>query len=188
MHVVTHVLSGWCAGNLFRLSARERVCCMAAASLADLDGLGILVSQNAYWNYHHKLTHNLPFGLLVTIALVLISKRRVLASVLYLALFHLHLLMDYFGSGRGWPIYYLWPFSNWAIDNTHASWEFYSWQNISIGLALIIWTFWIAIRMGRTPIELPMPNLDRQIVAWLRQRFTRREHVVVSTSDTRDRV
>ena len=39
MHVQTHILSGWCVGNLAPLSPRERLICMTAASIADLDGL-----------------------------------------------------------------------------------------------------------------------------------------------------
>ena len=40
MHVQTHILSGWLAGNLVpAFGPRERFFCMLAASLSDLDGL-----------------------------------------------------------------------------------------------------------------------------------------------------
>src|SRR5207302_7065303 len=87
----------------------------------------------------------------------------------YLALFHLHLVMDYFGSGPGWGIYYLWPFSSWAADNRRVAWEFYSWQNITLAAVLVVWTIFIAVRRGRTPLEALMPRLDRQLVEWLRR-------------------
>ena len=104
MHIQTHILSGWCVANLLPLTARERLFCMIAASAADLDGLGILVSQDLYWDYHHKLGHGIAFGLLISLTLASFSTRRVLAFCAYLALFHLHLVLDYFGSGPGWPI------------------------------------------------------------------------------------
>ena len=39
MHAPTHLMSGWCVGNLFRLTAVERVFCMIAASAADVDAV-----------------------------------------------------------------------------------------------------------------------------------------------------
>ena len=69
----------------------------------------------------------------------------------------------------GWAIFYLWPFSNWMFDNTHLSWDFYSWQNLSIAAALLIWTLIIAVRKGRTPLEAIMPDLDRQLVRVVRK-------------------
>jgi hypothetical protein len=174
MHIPTHLMSGWCAANLLPLNARERLLCMIAATGADVDGLGIIFGREsaAYWDYHHKLAHNLPFALLLAGILTIFSTRRVLAFVLYLALAHLHLLMDYLGSGPNWPIDYLWPFSNWRLRND-AAWPFYSWQNMVTALALLLWTIWIAYRRGRTPIELLAPRLDRSFVAWLGSLITR---------------
>jgi len=74
--------------------------------------------------------------------------------------------MDSFGSGPGWGIPYFWPFSKHTSINPHA-WEFYSWQNLSAAAVFILWTLWIARRHGRTPLEALMPNLDRQLVAFL---------------------
>ena len=170
MHVQTHIMSGWCVGNWIGMTARERLCCMIAASVADLDGLGILFGQEAYWNYHHKLGHNLAFAVMVSAVLAWFSLRRVFAFALYMGLAHLHLLMDYFGSGPGWPLYYLWPFSSYTIVNRTA-WEFYSWQNISAAGVLLILTIYIAVKLGRTPLESIMPHLDQELVAWLRKRL-----------------
>jgi membrane-bound metal-dependent hydrolase YbcI (DUF457 family) len=169
VHVQTHILSGWCVGNLFpRFSPRERLLCMLAASLADLDGLGILLGQEVYWDYHHKLGHNLLYGVVLCAALAAFATGRALAFAVCLGLYHLHLLMDYFGSGPGWGIPYLWPFSprEWRSEN---AWPFYSWQNITAFAALLIWTLWIARRLGRTPLESIMPKLDRQLVAAARR-------------------
>src|SRR5262249_6069528 len=146
MHVQTHIMSGWCIGNLVpSLSPRERVFCMLAASLADLDGLGIVAGQRVYQEYHHVLGHNLTFALVMAIILTLFSIHRWTAFPIYLALAHLHLALDYYGSGPLWKIYYLWPFSRWSIMNPRA-WEFYSWQNISTAFALLAWVILIAIR------------------------------------------
>ena len=169
MHIPTHILSGWVVANCVpRLTPRERGFCMLAASLADLDGLSILGGQETWWDYHHTLAHNLPFGLLLSAILTTFSRHRAAAFPLYLALFHLHLLLDYYGSGPGWGIPYLWPFSRHSHISPHA-WPFYSWQNIGTAVALIICTVWIAGRYGRTPLEAAMPRLDQQLVRMLRR-------------------
>lgn len=166
MHIQTHILSGWCVASLVQLSPRERVFCMLAASLPDVDGLGRLVSEEWYWNLHHKLGHCLLAGVIIAAALVTWSSHRLKMLALALSLFHLHLLMDYFGSGPGWPIDYLWPFSNWELENPHA-WAFFSWQNLSAAGLLLIWTVWIAFRQHRTPLEVLYPSLDRRLIGSL---------------------
>ena len=170
MHIQTHVMSGWCLGNYAKLTPRERFCCMLAASWADLDGLGMLAGPEVYWEYHHKLCHNLSFGLLLSAVLALFSGRRWRAFIVYLGLFHLHLVIDYFGSGPDWGYYYLWPFSDWYVENAHA-WEFQSWQNFLAAFVFFVWMLWIAVCNSRTPLEVIMPSLDRQLVQWLRKRF-----------------
>ena len=155
-------------GNLFpRFTPRQRLCCMLAASLADVDGLSILGGQNAWWDYHHTLGHNLLFGIAVCAALAAWTRFSVGAASAYLGLFHLHLLMDYYGSGPGWGIPYFWPLSRRQWVNSD-SWEFFSWQNVVAAGFFIAWTVWIARRAGRTPLEVVMPNLDRQLVALAR--------------------
>jgi hypothetical protein len=168
MHVQTHILSGWCVGNLVpHFTPRERLFCMMAASLADLDGLTILAGQDAYWDYHHTLGHNLPFGVLLCLALAAFSTHRLSAFAVYLGLFHLHLVMDYYGSGPGWGIPYVWPISRHQWRDADA-WPFYSWQNISAAVFTIAWTVLIARQRGRTPLEAVMPNLDRQLARVVR--------------------
>jgi hypothetical protein len=165
MHVQTHILSGWCVGNLVpRFGARERALCMVAAAMADLDGLGIVVSQEWYWDYHHVLGHNLLYGVVLCAVLAVFSRRgaRGLGFVLYLGLYHLHLVMDYYGSGPGWGIAYLWPFSQWQWRNGDA-WGFQSWQNLTAAAGMVAWAVLIANRRGRTPLEAVMPNLDAQL-------------------------
>ena len=166
MHVQTHILSGWCVGNLVpQFNPRERLLCMMAASLADLDGLTIVFGREAYWDTHHVLGHNLAYGLALSAILAAFTTRgpRGVGFVMYLALYHLHLLMDYYGSGPGWGIPYLWPLSGRQWQRADA-WAFYSWQNISAAGAMVAWTVLIIFGRRRTPLEAVMPNLDRQLV------------------------
>ena len=169
MHVPTHILSGWCLGNLLPLTPRERLGCMIAATAADLDGLGIIFGQEAYWEYHHKLGHNLFFAVVIAGVLTIFlsnRRRRAAGFALYLAMAHLHLVLDYFGSGPGWPIWYLWPANSIQIINPHA-WPFFSWQNIAAAYGLLAWAVWIAWRNRRTPLELLMPRLDERLAGMM---------------------
>lgn len=182
MHLQTHILSGWCLANLPRLTPRERLFCMLAAAAPDLDGISHLFGEMAFAEYHHKVGHNLPLAILLAAILAVFTSRPLRIFLVCFAFFHLHLFMDYVGSGRPWTIAYLWPFSNWEIRYRHA-WPLYSWQNITAAFIVVLWTLLIAVRLRRTPLEILMPNLDRQLVAWLRQRLTRQpSHPAPSSS------
>ena len=169
MHIPTHILSGWCVGNLLPFNRRERLFCMIAASAVDFDGIPIVFGEEAYWAWHHKVGHNVFFAALMAGLLGALSSRRALAFASYFALAHLHLVLDFLGSGPGWPLY-LWPVSDLEVINPWA-WPFFSWQNIVTAYALVAWTLWIAWRDRRTPLERLMPRLDQQLVA-LRPRGT----------------
>ena len=95
MHIRTHVLSGWCAADLLDLAPRERALAMMAATAADLDGLGLLVSLEAYGEYHHVRAHILAFGVLLSALLTAFSPHRLKAFGLHLVLFHIHLVLDH---------------------------------------------------------------------------------------------
>lgn len=161
-------MSGWCVANLFDLTARERLFCMLAASLSDLDGLGILFGQEYYWKWHHIAGHNLFFGIILSLIMTVFSKNKLKMLLLTFGLFHLHLLLDYLGSGELWTIHYLWPVSDLELMCPFA-WALYSWQNILTGFALLIWIIFIAAHKNRTPIELMMPSLDQKLVDFARK-------------------
>lgn len=169
MHVPTHIMSGWCGANLFRFSPTERLLCMIAATVPDLDGLSRIFGENAYWDWHHKLTHNLLSALVVAAVAAVFARRRIACALVCFGLFHLHLAMDLVGSGPGWPIHYLWPYDSMGIESRHV-WELYSWQNIAAAGALLAWTILIAAFARRTPLEKLMPALDRQLVDLLPRR------------------
>jgi hypothetical protein len=160
MPPLTHVLAGWCIGNLFPLTPRERLLAMAASELPDIDGLGLLVSADTYRHYHHLLAHNLTFAVVATIVLATVGRSSVRAALLYFALLHLHFLMDLFGSGPGWGIAYGWPWTPTRVFSSHA-WSFGGWQNWTALALLTLWTLAIALIRHRTPCELAAPRLDR---------------------------
>lgn len=162
MHIPTHVLSGWVLANTLPLTARERLCCMLAASLPDLDGLGFFFGEDTYWRFHHVVGHNLLIGVVLSMAMAAISARKSLAFVAYLACFHLHLILDFYGSGVGWKIHYLWPFDSRGFK-TDAAWPLTSWQNYVAFGVLLAGTVVIALRKRRTPVELLLPRLEAKV-------------------------
>jgi hypothetical protein len=169
MHLPTHVLSGWVVASLIpRLTPRERALAMVAATAPDLDGLAILGGREAFETYHHVVGHNLFFGLLETTLVVVWSTDKRTMALLAFGLFHLHLVMDSFGSGRDWGISYLWPLVQREWLNPWR-WDFFSWQNLVAAYGLVLVTIVIAIRQGRTPLETIAPSLDRQLVSLARR-------------------
>lgn len=151
---------------------------MAAASLPDFDGLSFVAGEGIYQTYHHLLCHNLLFAIVFALVLASLSKATRATSLffLYLLLAHSHLVMDYFGSGPNWPIYYLWPFDPSFRFRNQNGWEFTSWQNTTIAAALLIWTIGIAIVKRRTPVELLTPGLDERLVKTARRWTLRDRH------------
>lgn len=149
--------------DLLVLTPRERVFAMVAASAADMDGVGLLVSIDYYARYHHVLAHNLLFGGLLAAALAIFSTHRLKAFILFLVLFHVHLLLDFYGSGPGWGIHYFWPFGGGAFFCPHV-WDLNSWQNIVAFEVLFLWMFGIVFWRRRTPFEAILPSLDAKII------------------------
>lgn len=166
MHIQTHILSGWLVSNALRLTPRERFFCMTAAAMPDLDGLGIVVSEEWYGDLHHKLGHNVFFFAVVAGLLAAFSKYRLRAGLAYFGLGWVHFALDYLGSGPGWALYPWWPVAPTAVE-WQGAWAFFSWQNITAFCLMFVATLWIAWRWRRTPLEWAMPRLDAQLVALL---------------------
>jgi hypothetical protein len=141
---------------------------MVVSAAPDIDGLGRLWSEEAYWNWHHVLAHNLAFALVLSAVCAAFSQHRAKSFVVYLTLIHLHFLMDLLGSGPGWGIYYFWPLSRWIANNPY-SWPLYSWQNLCFAGIFFLWVLAIAVYDGRTPLEAVMPDLDAKLVKALRR-------------------
>src|SRR5262245_45629256 len=98
MQLLTHALAGWVAGNVADTTAKERFGCIAVSLLPDADGLGLLLSREIYLRWHHVVAHNLLVGIAVSAVLMMILHSRIKIGLLFLVLFHLHLLMDLQGS------------------------------------------------------------------------------------------
>ena len=168
-HPLVHGLIAWALAHLVATDRRTRLWCVIAALVPDLDGLGIIFGPQVYQRYHHVLTHNVFFGLAVTVVSARWIGRRPAALVLVLASFLSHVVGDYFGSGEGWSLWPFWPLSSFEVLNPHA-WPFVSWQNNVIGFTSVAVTLIIAVRWGRTPLEFFSPGLDRSVVDALRLR------------------
>ncbi len=166
MQLLMHALVGWVGGNLVRTTPRERAGAMAVSLIADADGAALLWGVTAYQDYHHVVGHNLAYGLLASAGLAWWLGRRWPVFGLYAGLYALHLLMDFYGSGRAWGLGWLWPFSA-RYDYCPQAWELNSWQNFTVlglGLAGSGWIYW---RHRRTPLEYVAPAWDRRCLGAL---------------------
>lgn len=141
-----------------------------AGVLPDVDGLTLLAGQEAYARWHHVLTHGALSALLMAATLAALSTQKRIVFGLGLLAFHLHLLCDLAGSGPGWPLSYLWPFSTREFQ-WNGQWDLASWQNALIGLVSTLATLWCAMPLGRTIVEVFSRRLDGLVVTTLRRRF-----------------
>lgn len=171
MNPIVHAELSWLAGA--RLDARrDRVLVALAGVVPDVDGLTLLAGEEAYGRYHHVFTHGLVSALVCGVVFGAIAKRKLVVGLLSVAAFHLHLLCDLAGSGPGWPITYLYPFSH-VETMWSGQWNLASWQNTLIGLAATLGVLACALPLGRTAVELFSVTLDAKVVATLRARFRR---------------
>ncbi len=180
---ITHGLIGWClAETAPTLTNHHRGIVLVASIAPDLDGLGAvpeLLTRNGshplfWWSeYHHLVTHNLPFACLVGLVAALLarSKRLLTAGLAFVAV-HLHLLGDVTGSrgpdGHQWPLSYLYPFAAQPELAWSGQWKLNGWQNFAITAALLGVTFVLAWRRGYSPIALVSRRADRAFVTALR--------------------
>jgi inner membrane protein len=171
MQIPTHILSGWCVGASLPLTARERLACMLGASLADLDGVCIVAGLDVYARWHHVVGHNVFYGALLAwcCARLALPSRRWKIALLCFALFHLHLVMDYYGSGPGWGLAYLWPIMEKHWVNPKA-WAFEGWQNYTAMGLFTVWMLVLAWVKGPWPTELGLPRLQSEWNAWRAKR------------------
>ena len=115
-----------------------------AGVLPDLDGAGIVWSQDAYVAAHRAVGHGLLFGLvLVTCALRRADARWTTAALTALG-FHLHLVLDVAGTG-GLPIRYFWPMSDWGWSYP-GHWVLASWPNALVMAATLLGVILVAWR------------------------------------------
>jgi hypothetical protein len=173
---------GWSVAETADLSRRDRALVTLAGVAPDVDGAGILLdfatgrhpALGAYGAYHHVVAHNLAAAGLFALFALAVAKRRLACAALSLVSFHLHLLGDLVGSagpGRSiWSITYLYPFSDRAFA-WPGQWELNAWPNWVISAALLAWIGVLAVRRGRTPLEIFSQRADSAVVGALRARF-----------------
>ena len=135
LHFLTHIGQSWIVAHLAPVSPRDRWLVVLAGAVPDLDGVGILWSEQAYVATHRIVGHSLASGLAIVAVTVLVSNARWTTATLAALAFHLHLVLDLVGTG-GLPIRYLWPFS--AAEFSYAGrWHLASWPNAAVmGLTL----------------------------------------------------
>ena len=137
MSPVSHLLISWVVADAAGLTRRDRTLVALAGLVPVFDGVGIVVeiltekttAPLLWWSkYHHVLGHNIGFGLVLLVAVTLLSLRKWKTAFFAFLVFHLHLFCDLIGSrgpeGYQWPIPYFFPFSD--------KWQF-TWD--SCGLA-----------------------------------------------------
>jgi hypothetical protein len=184
MSPATHFLVSWVVASAGGLNRRERAAVTVAGIAADADALGLIAEELTrgwdrpllWWtDYHHVLGHNIGFGLLMAaVSFGVATKRWKTAALVFLS-FHLHLLADLVGArgpdGYQWPIPYLLPFSNaWQLA-WQGQWALNAWPNFLITGAALVVTFYLAWRLGYSPLEMISASADKAFVETLRRRF-----------------
>jgi hypothetical protein len=169
MQPTTHAELSWLLAQGLE-HRRDRVLVTVAGLIPDLDGLGIFVGAEQYLRYHHVLGHNLLAAAAVGIGGFAFGRKRTQTALLALAAFHLHLLCDLAGSGPGWPLYYLWPFS-WNEQFWSGQWDLARWQNGLIAVAGSILCLATALPLRRTIVEIFSRRADAAVVRAIWKRF-----------------
>jgi inner membrane protein len=171
MNPIVHAELSWLAAQGLA-DRRDRRLVLLAGIAPDLDGLSILGGLASFDRWHHVATHGIAAALVVTALCAGAARRRAGVALLAFAAFHLHLACDLVGSGPGWSIYYLWPFSR-ADWSWSGAWELDAWQNQVIGLVAVLACLWTALPLGRTLVEVVSTRLDALVVEAVRRRFGR---------------
>ncbi len=181
MNPATHFLASWTLANAADLTFRDRALITLCGVVPDVDGLGIIVELatagstaplNWYSRYHHVLCHNIGFGLLLALVILIFSVRRWTALLLAMSAFHFHLFCDLIGSrgpdGYQWPIPYLWPFSRqWQLA-WQGQWAFNAWPNIVFTFVLLLVVLYLAWKRGRSPLEMISKKADAALTVKLK--------------------
>ncbi len=172
MNPLVHAELSWLLAHRLE-NRRQRALVTLAGVLPDLDGLTLLAGEDAYGRWHHVLTHSGFSAVLICGGLALLAReRRARVFGFSVLAFHLHLVCDLLGSGPGWPISYLQPFSPVELM-WQGQWNLASWQNSLIGLAATLGALACALTVSRTPVELFSLRADTAVVNTLKKRFAR---------------
>lgn len=128
--------------------------------------------ENVWKVIHHRYTHNLAFALVAGIVAYGLARgdgrSRLRVALLALLACALHNFLDLVGGGPTWPIYPLWPASDFPW---HASWSWTigDWPNIVVLAACLIGTLAFGRFAGYSPLECFGDRADRWMVTVVRQ-------------------
>jgi len=132
---------------------------------------------------HHHYTHGLAFVLLTGIVAWLFASRFAVShrtppmvaharawrvALLSMLASGLHNFCDIVGGGSTWPVYPLWPLSDFGWTASW-SWELSEWPNTAILFTCLVSTMLYAKFAGRSPVELFGGRADRWFVGVVRQ-------------------
>ena len=130
-----------------------------------------LAFVNVWQQVHHRYTHGLAFVLATGMVAWLLASRgagRARVAALAVLASAIHNFCDIVAGGPTWPIYPLWPFSDFTW---HASWSWTigEWPNIVILFACLAGTLLYARTVGRSPLECFGSRADAWLVRTVRQ-------------------
>jgi len=185
MSPITHFLASWIVAAKTTDNPRDCRLVTLAGLAPDLDGLGLVmdVVKNAangtqsyyyYQQYHHSLLHGIAGAAVIAVVFGALARQRWRVFVFALFAFHLHLLCDLLGSrgpeaGDLWPIFYFGPFSNHPMWLWRGQWKLDGWQNQIISVALLAWSFRLALVCGNSFVGVLNQRADTVFVSTLRK-------------------
>ena len=161
MQILAHAGAGWLLAMVGGGSRRFRQAVLLSAVLPDLDGLAMLGGLHAFGIYHDRITHGLPFSVLVSLMAVVVCKGERWRTLLFTqAGFYSHYFGDYFLSG--WPLGYWFPFSH-ATYSYAGALCLSSSVNYVLCLLAILYFGFTGWRFHRTPFEVFSVRLDDRV-------------------------
>ena len=167
MQVPTHLAISWLIGHRLP-ELRDRRLVTWSGVVSDLDALSLLGGAGAYSEYHHVVTHGVVAAVAVAVLATAFARERWKVGLLSLLSFHVHLLCDWLGSGRDWPLVYFYPFTRHEYFTPYG-WPLDSPQNAFVWMAAVALTIWIGVVRGRTFVEAFLPaRADAAVVKALR--------------------
>lgn len=130
LHFLTHIGQSWIVARLGRRTVRDQWLVVLGGTVLDLDGVGIVWSEDAYLATHRVLGHGFLCAVAVMAIAMVTADAPWLTAALCGAAFHLHVLLDAVGTG-GVPIQYFWPFSRSGLSYA-GRWDLSSWPNMVV--------------------------------------------------------
>ncbi len=177
----SHLMLSWFFADASQIdSAHERRIIAWSGLAPDIDVLAYvgailwyrldkdLAFENVWQVVHHRYTHNLAFVLLTGIVAWLLAARFAQArggasvadgahasrvALLSMLASALHNFCDIVGGGPTWPVYPLWPLSDFGWTASW-SWTLSEWPNTVILFCCLAATLLYAKFVGRSPVEL----------------------------------